>query len=193
MSHIERRQRDKEEIRQRIIDAAREIAAKEGWQAVTIRRIADRIEYTPPIVYEYFESKEDLFKELVYFGFDILHKQFVEASQTESDTKKLLLKLAIIHWDFALQNKELFQLMFNLERPTPNEAMIYNMTLIEKTMTQISKGEKEIVRDLVFSFFCLKQGAITFMMQMDKMPHRLSEKDARKLFIRIMERFINSI
>ena len=46
MGHIERRLRAKEEMKQSILDAAREIAAKEGWQAVTIRKIADKIEYS---------------------------------------------------------------------------------------------------------------------------------------------------
>jgi AcrR family transcriptional regulator len=46
MSHIERRQKEKEEIKQSILDAARKIAAEEGWNALTIRKIADEIEYT---------------------------------------------------------------------------------------------------------------------------------------------------
>ena len=79
MSHIERRLRAKEETKQSILAAARKIAGKEGWQAVTIRKIADEIEYTPPIVYEYFENKEALFKELIYFGFRLMHKDIEKA------------------------------------------------------------------------------------------------------------------
>ena len=88
MSHLERRLKDKGEMKQSILDAARKIAGKEGWQAVTIRKIVDEIEYTPPIVYEYFENKEALFKELIYFGFHMVHKDIEKAKQNESDPKK---------------------------------------------------------------------------------------------------------
>ena len=61
MGHIERRQKEKEEMRKRIMDTTLKIAVSEGWDAVTIRKIANAIEYTPPIVYEHFKNKEDLF------------------------------------------------------------------------------------------------------------------------------------
>src|SRR5215831_17182373 len=60
MGFKERRDRERTEMRQAILHAASEIAAQEGWHAVTIRRVAERIEYSPPTIYEYFESKEAL-------------------------------------------------------------------------------------------------------------------------------------
>ena len=89
MNHVERKLREKEKIKQNILDAARDIAAKEGWHAVTIRKIANKIEYTPPIVYEHFENKEDLFKELIYMGFRLLKKEFEKARQSERGTKEV--------------------------------------------------------------------------------------------------------
>ncbi len=61
MSSIERKIRQKENLREGILQAAKKIAVNEGWQAVTIRKIADEIEYTPPIVYEHFANKEAVF------------------------------------------------------------------------------------------------------------------------------------
>lgn len=191
MSHIERRQREKEETRSRILEAAREIAAKEGWQAVTIRKIADKIEYTPPIIYEYFEGKEDLLKGLVYNGFEILQKQYAEASQTESDPKKLISRIALILLTFAREHKELFQLMFHLERPAPNETTKSIMDLLKNTMTQISGKDEKTVMELIFGFFCQCHGAIAFMLRADEDSPQI--KDFDNLYLRMVERHINSI
>ncbi|MGE5401376.1 MAG: TetR/AcrR family transcriptional regulator [Ignavibacteriales bacterium] len=193
MSHLDRRQREREEIRLKLLDAARDIAIKEGWHAVTIRKIADKVEYTPPIVYEYFENKEDLFRELVYSGFEILRKQFEEASLQETNPKKLMVKIALIHFNFALKHKELFQLMFNIERQKPNESMQYNMTLMERTIRQISKEDNSVIREQIFAFLCLCHGAISFMLQTEKETPHSRFKDFPKLYERMVERFINSL
>ncbi|MCU7496091.1 MAG: TetR/AcrR family transcriptional regulator [Ignavibacteria bacterium] len=193
MSHIERRQREKEEIRLRILDAAREIASEEGWQAVTIRKIASRVEYTPPIVYEYFENKENLLQELAYAGFEILHSQFEDEKKKESDPKKLMSKLALIHLDFAIKYKELFQLMFSLERPAPNEAMRNNMELMKETVKLISNADDEGVREIIFGFLCMCHGAISFMLQTGQHTKKFTPESFRSMYVRVVERYINSL
>jgi len=65
----ERRQRQRQELRAGILAAAREIASSEGWQAVTIRKIAALIEYSPPVIYEYFASKEEILLESMRTGY----------------------------------------------------------------------------------------------------------------------------
>src|SRR5882672_7396271 len=64
-----RRERERLQMRGRLLDAARRIASEEGWQAVTIRRIADRLEYSSPILYQHFSGKDALLWELVREGF----------------------------------------------------------------------------------------------------------------------------
>lgn len=193
MSHIERRLKDKEEMKQSILDAARIIAGKEGWQAVTIRKIADEIEYTPPIVYEYFENKEALFKELIYLGFRMMHKDIEKAKQSESDPKKLLFNIGLICWDFAFNNTDLFQLMFSLERPTPSEEMVYFFCLTESIFMELSKNNKVFSQDLLLSWICLNHGAISVLMQLPPLPPHFIKKDPRERYISIIQRFISSI
>ena len=60
----ERRRKEKEELRQQILDVAKDIAATDGWQNVTIRKICDQIHYTAPVIYQYFESKEMILQSL---------------------------------------------------------------------------------------------------------------------------------
>ena len=64
MGPRERREREREETRTRILDAARELFAAEGYEAVTMRRIAERIEYSATAIYFHFKDKEALVKEL---------------------------------------------------------------------------------------------------------------------------------
>jgi AcrR family transcriptional regulator len=58
----ERQERDREAVRRGILDAARELFVAEGYMNVSIRKIAERIEYSPAAVYGYFESKDDIFR-----------------------------------------------------------------------------------------------------------------------------------
>jgi AcrR family transcriptional regulator len=68
----ERQERDREAVRRSILDAARELFVAEGFQNVSIRKIAERIEYSPAAIYGYFPSKDDIFFELAEEGFRLL-------------------------------------------------------------------------------------------------------------------------
>ena len=64
----ERQERDREAVRRAILDAARELFVAEGFQNVSIRKIAERIEYSPAAIYGYFPSKDDIFFALAEEG-----------------------------------------------------------------------------------------------------------------------------
>src|SRR2546426_11617054 len=68
----ERHERDREAVRRAILDAARELFVTEGYQNVSIRKIAERIEYSPAAIYGYFPSKDDIFFALAEEGFRLL-------------------------------------------------------------------------------------------------------------------------
>lgn len=192
MSCLERRKREKEEIRKSILDAARSIAAKDGWHSVTIRKIADSIEYTPPIVYEHFENKEDIIRELINTGFNIMFEESEATRKTETDSKKLLMKLSLIHWDFAFNNSELYQLMFSLERPVPTDEMNVNVRLIENTFMTLANQDKELTHELIFNWMCLMHGAISIFMKTPHLPHQ-GDRQPRDLYSSVIKRFIDGI
>jgi len=64
MGITERKEREKVEIRAMILDAARELFARDGYERVTMRGVAEAIEYSPTTIYNYFEDKDDLVKAL---------------------------------------------------------------------------------------------------------------------------------
>jgi AcrR family transcriptional regulator len=110
----ERRQRQRQQLREGILGAAREIASSEGWQAVTIRKIAALIEYSPTVIYEYFDSKEDLLLELVRMGY-AEQLQAVEAARESSDSpEEALLRMARAWCRFAFDSPDLYQVMYGL-------------------------------------------------------------------------------
>jgi Transcriptional regulator len=68
----ERQERDREAVHRSILDAARELFVTEGFQNVSIRKIAERIEYSPAAIYGYFPSKDDIFFALAEEGLRLL-------------------------------------------------------------------------------------------------------------------------
>jgi AcrR family transcriptional regulator len=115
MSKIERKKQQKEELRKQILVAARNIASDNGWQNVTIRKICDEIGYTAPVVYHYFESKEMILLELRRDGFVQVFEDFEVVNNKFKKPEKRLLEYGLTWWNFALKNKEIYQVMFNLQ------------------------------------------------------------------------------
>jgi AcrR family transcriptional regulator len=109
-----RRDREREQRRQNILLAARTIAAEEGWNAVTIRKVADRIEYSPPTIYEHFASKEAILLDLMREGFAALLQALRTARTAAPDPEAALVAMAHAYWEFAWQRPELYQVMHGL-------------------------------------------------------------------------------
>src|SRR6266702_7510484 len=108
------RQEMRQEMRQSILSAAREIAAEEGWQAVTTRKVAERIEYSQPTIYEYFENKEAILLALLRLGYEQLVAMMQLAFDSTDDPQDRLLAMTEAYWDFAFRSPELYQVMHGL-------------------------------------------------------------------------------
>jgi AcrR family transcriptional regulator len=107
----ERREREKQVTRQAILTAALEIARQEGWLALTIRKIGERIEYSAPMVYQYFENKEAVLQVLLQEGFQRLTVAMQQARASTEDRERNVLRMADAYWQFAITNPEIYQLM----------------------------------------------------------------------------------
>jgi AcrR family transcriptional regulator len=118
MSRKERRLRDQQELKQSILEAARAIALAEGWSNVTMRKIADRIEYSHAAIYAYFENKDVLLLELVHEGFRLLAADLKLARAQAHDPEEALRLLAHGYREFAWRYPELYRLMYGLDGVT---------------------------------------------------------------------------
>jgi AcrR family transcriptional regulator len=114
MASKDRILRLKDETRINILDAALQIVKEEGWQALSMRKIADVIEYTAPIIYEYFSNKDAILLELTRRGYLILAKDLEEAKSKHRLPAKQLEAMWLAYWNFAFANKELYQGMFGV-------------------------------------------------------------------------------
>lgn len=110
----ERREREKQITRQSILTAAHQIARQEGWPALTIRKVADAIEYSTPMIYEYFANKEEILLELMRDGYRQLIASTQQARFSTEDRRERLFKIVDAYWDFAQSNPELYQIMNGL-------------------------------------------------------------------------------
>ncbi len=114
MGSKERIQRQKESNRSNILEAALGIVKEDGWQALSMRKIADQIEYTAPMIYEYFVNKEAILNELARQGHLLLAKHVRQAKNEHIELDAQLEAMWISYWDFAFQERELYQLMFGV-------------------------------------------------------------------------------
>jgi AcrR family transcriptional regulator len=96
----ERRAREKEELRQEIVDAARELFVKEGFDNVSMRKIAEKIEYSPTTIYLYFHDKADLLDYIVEETLLRLQAKLVSLRQGEDPLRDLKagLRAYIEYW-----------------------------------------------------------------------------------------------
>ncbi len=117
MGITERRQRQKDEVRTSIINAARTLVLEEGWQSLSIRRIAEAIEYSVPVIYDHFENKDAILTEFTMTGYDMLAKSLKQAKSKFDQPCQQLDAMANAYWNFAFENKEYYQLMFGLGMP----------------------------------------------------------------------------
>ena len=116
MVPVDRRTREKEETRERILAAARELFAREGYHAVTMRRLAQAIDYTPTAIYFHFKDKATLFRELCESDFRSLAGSFQRAGQV-ADPVERLRRIGEAYVDFALEHPHHYKLMFMSEVP----------------------------------------------------------------------------
>jgi AcrR family transcriptional regulator len=112
----ERREREREEIRGRILEAARELFASDGYEAVTMRRIADRIEYSPTAIYFHFKDKETLLKELCSIDFHSLARQFGPIGKI-GDPIERLRRAGHAYIRFGIDHPNHYRLMFMTPHP----------------------------------------------------------------------------
>jgi AcrR family transcriptional regulator len=112
MSIAERREREREARRRLITATARTLAAQEGWDAVTTRRLSTEIEYSQPVLYKHFASMEDIVDAVAVEGFAELAKTLAVARGGATGPEEALAAVAHAYCSFASDNPTLYDAMF---------------------------------------------------------------------------------
>ena len=108
---LARRERQKAETRQAILDAARELFVTEGVEATTMRAIAARIGYTPTAIYHHFRDKDALIVELCMADFTALGQAMYRIGRIEDPVERLR-RMGLAYTDFAMENPSQYRFMF---------------------------------------------------------------------------------
>jgi AcrR family transcriptional regulator len=116
MGITERKEKQKLEIRKLILDASMKLFIEEGFANVTIRRIADLIEYSPTTVYLYFKDKDEIFYALHDIGFQKLQEYNTSLDSIQNPLLRLH-KMGENYLNFGMDNPEFYSLMFILGEP----------------------------------------------------------------------------
>ncbi len=136
-----RRRRNREAMIQAILETAREIMREEGVAALTMHELARRLEIRPPSLYNYYNSKMEIYDELFRLGFELFSRSMQEAADGAGSIFDDMRRSMEAYMNFALQNPELFKLCF--ERHVPGfvpsqESMKVVNKVIESTMSRIN-------------------------------------------------------
>jgi AcrR family transcriptional regulator len=108
----ERKAREKEELRQEILEAARELFATHGYENVSMRKIADKIDYSPTTIYLYFHDKEELCRSVCEETFTKLVKQFEDIMAKTSDPIERLRRAGRAYIEFGLSHPNHYKVTF---------------------------------------------------------------------------------
>lgn len=112
----ERREREKQELRQAILAAAQKLFLAHGYEGLSMRLVAEQIGYTPTTIYLYFEGKDDLLFAVMDQAYDRFTADLEAAYRSTDDPLTRLRGLAQAYIRFALQNQEAYQMIF-MQRP----------------------------------------------------------------------------
>ena len=127
----ERQERDREAVRRSILDAARDLFVTEGFQNVSIRKVAERIEYSPAAIYSYFPSKDDIFYALAEEGFRLLGDPADVSGAPLERVRAIFWRL----YEFSREHPQYFALMF-MERSVPRISREYERFTVARTRKQ---------------------------------------------------------
>lgn len=116
MTIATRKERQKEELRGKILQAARELFIERGFTDTSIRNIAEKIEYSPTTIYLYFKDKDDIFYALHQEGFTLLNQYFRALANVDEPFERLK-AITRAYVKFALENREYYDLMFISRAP----------------------------------------------------------------------------
>lgn len=149
MSTAERKLRDKENLKKLILNSAKKLFVEKGIEHTTIRNIADEIDYSIGTVYVYFKDKNAILHELHTEGFKQLGGHFRELYQINNPMERLKI-MGKYYIKFALENAEMYDLMFNMKAP------IEFLDAVHQEEWNEGKGTFEVLRNTVQA--CIEAG-----------------------------------
>lgn len=194
MGTSERRERERQAMRERILDAARELFAERGYEAVTMREIGKRIEYSATALYGHFADKEALVRELCRKDFADFAQRFLAAVVDSPDPSESLCRAGLVYLGFAEQFPQHYRLMFMTplpeappegeERADPRQnAYVFLRQLVDQLLAGKLLRPELCDADLIAqTIWAIVHGAAALELTIDKQEPWLDFKPRRERF-----------
>ena len=174
MATLKRREREIVEMRQLIVDAAIQMYLEEGYEKLTLRSIATRVEYSVGTIYLYFKDKDELYHAMHEWGFDKLLKEFAPLQYVENPLERMK-AVSRVFVAFALKNPELYDLMFILNEPMCADANIEDWKCGQSVYQFLVETIEECLKDnlivsenpqaLAFMFWSSTHGMVSLYLR----------------------------
>lgn len=173
-----RNEKEIEEVRQKILEGALEIIVKEGFDSLTMRKLANRTGMTAPNIYNYYSGKDALYISIVIAGFEMLHHDLSKAYRSSGDAIERARAMIKAYINFGMEKPSYYDIMFTRPTPkyndylgTPHEALSeveYRISMeivdlaLKATRAIIGKDhDAEQVRMRVIQIWSLLHGMVT--------------------------------
>lgn len=142
MGITERRQSEIEAIRKKIIDTASEILVSEGWESLSIRKIANKIEYSPGIIYHYFKDKNEIVATIVENGYEEMLKKIINIPGNGDNLEEEIVSGLKAYIEFMLENPEKFKIILM----TDVEVIQEKVSMLERGISNHRKSIANLCR-----------------------------------------------
>lgn len=205
MGSNERRERERLEVRERILDAARELFAEKGYEAVTMREIGKRIEYSATALYNHFEDKETLVRELCRRDFADFAQRFLAAVVGSPSPVESMCRAGFVYLGFAEQFPQHYRLMFMTplpeqppdadERADPRQnAYVFLRQLVDQLLAGDYLRPDLTDPDLAAqTIWAVVHGAAALELTIDKQMHWLDFRPRRERFAEALRTLVRAL
>lgn len=103
--------------REKILEATLTIITSEGFEAISMRKIANQLDMSATKIYSYFKNKDEVYLAIVIKGYRILFEETSKASKLGTDPIDRLRKFILAYIDFAMNKTHFYELMFSSHAP----------------------------------------------------------------------------
>ncbi len=144
MGTSERKQREKKEMTRLILDTALKMFIDDGYDNVSIRKLAEKIEYSPATIYLYFKDKDEIFFTLQNEAFGKFYETQMSVQSIEDPFERLMAH-GRAYIKFALDNPELYDLMFIMREPVKDVANLEQWKTGSRSYDILKKNVRECI------------------------------------------------
>jgi AcrR family transcriptional regulator len=169
MGIVARKEKQKQEIRSLILEASMKLFVEEGFSKVSVRKIAERIQYSPTTLYLYFKDKNEILFHCCESGFRKMLEQNI-ALALISDPIERLHQMGVNYLNFGLENPEYYDLMFIQDAPM---SALHDMGAGWSSGDQALEALKMIVQDAMDKGLLVSAKVETVAMAVWGMVHGL--------------------